>query len=204
VVETIPTLNLFYAATSPYVRKVVICAALRNLSERIELIPTNPHVSPPGLLEQNPLSKVPCLVTAEGTALYDSRVICEFIDGLGMAQALFPPEGPERTGALVMQALGDGIMDAAVFRRMQQPYPQDEGRQLLDSRAKAAIARGLDVLEAQPPVALGDIGAVTVVCALGYLDFRFGDEPWRDSHPKLAAWFQQVSKHPVIAETVPA
>lgn len=197
-------MQLFYSAGSPYVRKVTVCALLRGLDDRIERISTNPHVSPPELLAQNPLSKVRCLITVEGMPIYDSRVICEYLDSLGTAHPLFPEQGPERTGALVMQALGDGIMDAAVFRRMQQPFPQDEGRQKLGSRAQAAIARALEVLEAAPPQGLRDIGAVAVACALGYLDFRFGDEPWRDGHPKLAAWFAEVSQHAALTETVPA
>jgi glutathione S-transferase len=197
-------MQLFYSGTSPYVRKVVVCALLRGLDDRIERIDTNPHVSPPELLARNPLSKVPCLVTVEGMAVYDSRVICEYLDGFGTAHPLFPDQGPERTGALVTQALGDGIMDAAVGRRMQQPFPQDEGRQSLDGRPQAAVARALDALEAAPPRGLGDIGAVAVACALGYLDFRFAHEPWRDSHPKLAAWFAEVSQHAALAETVPA
>lgn len=197
-------MQLFYSAGSPYVRKVTVCALLRGLDDRIERINTNPHISPPELLAQNPLSKVPCLITVEGMPIYDSRVICEYLDSLGTAHPLFPEQGPERTGVLVMQALGDGIMDAAVFRRMQQPFPQDEGRQKLGGRAQAGIARALEVLEAAPPQGLRDIGAVAVACALGYLDFRFGDEPWRDGHPKLAAWFAEVSQHAALAETVPA
>jgi glutathione S-transferase len=197
-------MQLFHSTGSPYVRKVVVCALLRGLDDRIERIPTNPHASPPELLARNPLSKVPCLVTVEGMPIYDSRVICEYLDSFGTAHPLFPDQGPERTGALVMQALGDGIMDAAVFRRGQQAFPQDEGRQKLGGRSQAAIARALEVLEASPPQGLGDIGAVAVACALGYLDFRFGDEPWRETHPKLAAWFAEVSQHAALAETVPA
>lgn len=197
-------MQLFYSGTSPYARKVMVCALLRGLDDRIERIDTNPHVSPPELLARNPLSKVPCLVTQEGMAVYDSRVICEYLDGFGTAHPLFPDQGPERTGALVMQALGDGMMDAAVGRRMEQPFPQDEGRQKLGGRARDAIARALDVLEAAPPRGLGDIGAVSVACALGYLDLRFAGEPWRESHPKLAAWFAEVSQHAALAETAPA
>ncbi|MBC9180078.1 glutathione S-transferase [Pseudoroseomonas ludipueritiae] len=197
-------MQLFYSATSPYVRKVMVCALLRGLDDRIERVNTNPHLSPPELLAQNPLSKVPCLVTVEGLPVYDSRVICEYLDGLGTAHPLFPEPGPERTGALVMQALGDGIMDAAVARRMQQPLPQDEGRRDFSGRARAAVARALEVLEAAPPQGLRDIGAVAVACALGYLDLRFADEPWREAHPKLAAWFAEVSQHAALTGTTPA
>ncbi|MBO1073998.1 glutathione S-transferase family protein [Roseomonas marmotae] len=197
-------MKLFYSATSPYVRKVVLCAMLRGLDDRIERIETNPHVSPPELLASNPLSKVPCLLTVEGMAIYDSPVICEYLDGFGTARGMFPAELPERIPALVMQALADGIMDAAVGRRLQQPWPQDEGRQAADGRARAAIGRALDQLEAAPPRGLHDIGAVSTACALGYLDFRFGQDPWREGRPKLAAWFAEVSAHEAMRATAPA
>ncbi|EHL98848.1 glutathione S-transferase protein [Acetobacteraceae bacterium AT-5844] len=196
-------MKLFYSASSPYVRKVMICAILRGLDDRIERISTNPHVSPPELLAMNPLSKVPCLVPSDELPIFDSPVICEYLDSLGTASPLYPDPGPDRTGALVMQALADGIMDAAVARRLQQPWPQDEGRQAYDSRQKAAIERSLDWLEKHPPGGLRDIGAISVACALGYLDFRFGGEPWRDTRPKLAAWFAKVSSYPALIDTAP-
>jgi glutathione S-transferase len=198
-----PTLRLFYSSGSPFVRKVMICAIMRGLDKRLELIPTNPHVSPPELLAQNPLSKVPCLVPSDDLPIFDSPVICEYLDNLGTASPLFPDPGPERTGALVLQALADGIMDAAVARRGQQPWPQDEGRQGFDARQKAAIDRALDWLEKYPPGNLRDIGSISVACALGYLDFRFGAELWRDSHPTMAAWFAKASTHPTMVETMP-
>jgi glutathione S-transferase len=180
---SVPTLRLFYSSGSPFVRKVMVCAIMRGLDQRIVRISTNPHVSPPELLAQNPLSKVPCLLPSDDFPIFDSPVICEYLDNLGTASPLFPDPGPERTGSLVVQALADGIMDAAVARRGQQPWPQDEGRQAFDARQKAAIQRSLDWLEAYPPGNLRDIGAISVACALGYLDFRFGAEPWRDTRP---------------------
>jgi glutathione S-transferase len=196
-------MKLFYSATSPYVRKVMICAILRGLEGRLELLPTNPHVSPDALLAANPLSKVPCLETAEGP-LYDSPVICEYLDGLGDAAPLFPAAGPARFAALTRQALADGMMDASVGRRMAAGLPQDEGREAADRRAAAAVARALAVAEAAPPRGLTEIGAVSLACALGYLDFRFAHEPWRAAHPALAAWHEEVAAAPALARTVPA
>ncbi|ONG53116.1 glutathione S-transferase [Pseudoroseomonas deserti] len=195
-------MKLFYSATSPYVRKVMICMILRGLEGRIELMPTNPHTSPDALLAANPLSKVPCLATEDGP-LYDSPVICEFLDSLGDAAPLFPATGPARFAALTRQALADGMMDAAVGRRMAASLPQDEGRQAADQRAAAAVARGLAAAEAAPPKGLTDIGAVSLACALGYLDFRFPHEPWRDAHPTLAAWYAEVAAAQAVARTVP-
>lgn len=195
-------MKLFHSPSSPFVRKVMACALLRGLENRIELVPTNAHASPDALVASNPLSKVPCLVTDEGQAIFDSPVICEHLDGIGDSAALFPA-GAARVPALVMQALADGMMDAAVARRMSMGLAQDEGRTAFQSRQQAAVARSLDVLEKAPPKGLADIGAVAVACALGYLDFRFGHEPWRESHPKLAAWYAEVSAHPALSRTAP-
>jgi glutathione S-transferase len=197
-------LKLHFAHTSPFARKVMACAIARGIENRIELIVTNPHESPPALLKANPLSKVPCLITDSGEAVYDSPVICEYLDTIGEANALFPTSGTHRWIRIsVMHALADGIMDAAFTRRMQGSAPQDEARSTLLARQKAAIERGLDVLEAGPPVGLDDIGGIAVGCALGYLDFRFGHEPWRPTRPKLAAWYAEASRQPPLALTAP-
>jgi len=198
-------MKLHFSPASPYVRKVMAAAIARGLEGRIEKVATNPHLSPPELLADNPLSKVPALVTDDGIAVFDSPVICEYLDTLGEAPPLFPPTGSrERLLAQIMHATADGILDAAVARRMQMAHPQDEARQAFDARQKAAIGRALDALEAAPPEGLSHIGEIAVACALGYLDFRFAHEPWRETHPRLAAWFAEVSQRRPLAETVPA
>ena len=195
-------MKLFHSPSSPFVRKVMACIILRGLEGRVELLATNAHASPDALLGVNPLSKVPALLTDEGMAIFDSPVICEYLDGLGNAAPLFPA-GPKRIPALVMQALADGMMDAAVARRMSDALPQDDGRKAFSTRQKAAVDRGLAALEANPPQGLSDIGAISVACALGYLDFRFAQEPWRAAHPKLAAWYEGVAAAPALARTAP-
>lgn len=197
-------MKLFYSPTSPYVRKVMACAIEREIDGQIEKLPTNPHASPPELLACNPLSKVPCLVTEDGLALFDSPVICEFLDSIGDALPMFPRAGSGlRWQALKWQALGDGILDAAVGRRGEQGKPRDAGREAWLARQKAAIDRALDQLEAEPPHKTIDIGSITIACALGYLDFRFSPEPWRPARPTLAAWFEAFAANPGIAHTVP-
>lgn len=197
-------MKLHHAATSPYVRKVMACAIARGIAGRIETVPANPYASSPELLADNPLSKVPALVTDDGVAVYDSPVICEYLDTLGDAAPLFPPTGSAaRLAAQVMHAAADGILDAALTRRMSMPHPQDDARRAVDARQKAAIDRALDVLEKAPPQGLSDIGAIAVGCALGYLDFRFAHEPWRETRPALAAWFAAVYELPPLAQTVP-
>ncbi len=196
-------MKLFYSPTSPYVRKVMAVAILRGLEDRIETIPANPHQSPPELLAHNPLSKVPCLVTDDGISLFGSQLICEYLDTKGEAIPLFPAADAQRWRALKFQSLGDGILDAAVPCRGELGKPKEDARDAQIARFKAAIARAVDVLEADPPHQHIDIGSVTVACALGYLDFRFASDPWRPNHPKLAAWYETFAKNDAIARTAP-
>lgn len=197
-------MKLHHAHASPFARKVLACAMLRDIETRIEIVITDPHSSPPELLQDNPLSKVPALVTDDGRAVFDSRVICEYLDTVGEAPPLFPPTGSmARLAAQIRHALADGIMDAAVARRMRVGKPLDEARQAFLDRQKAAVERGLAAMEAEPPQGLADIGAVAAACALGYLDFRFAEEPWRAAHPRLANWFAEVSRLPALVRTAP-
>jgi glutathione S-transferase len=194
-------MKLYYSPASPYVRKVVAVAQHHGLA--VEHVPANPHESPAGLLRDNPLSKVPCLVTDDGHSLCDSPLICEYLDSLGKAAKLIPDHGAPRWNALRVAALADGIMDAAVGRRMAGQWPQDEGRGKADDRMKAAVFRTLDVLEQENQDAPLTIGAVGVVCALGYLDFRFGHEDWRTGRPRLSAWYERQMLNPIFIETAP-
>jgi glutathione S-transferase len=196
--------KLYYSATSPYVRKVMACAIIRGLDRRIEKVTTNPHLSPPDLVADNPLSKVPCLVTDDGLSLFGSQLICEYLDSLGDGLPLFPTHGATRWRALKFQSLGDGILDAAVPCRGEQGRPQESARDAVIARYKDVMKRAIDVLEADPPQRHVDIGSVTVACALGYLDFRFGSEPWRPGHPRLTAWFEEFAKNKGLAETAPS
>lgn len=196
-------MKLFYSPTSPYVRKVMVCAIAREVDGQIELIMTNPHESPEALVAKNPLSKVPCLVTDDGFALFDSPVICEYLDRVGDALPLFPSAGAARWVALRYQAMGDGILDAAVATRMESMKPKEDAREAFMARQLQAIDRTLALLERDPPGKMLDIGSISVACALGYLDFRFAERDWRKSCPELASWYEEFSKHPGFTRTVP-
>ncbi len=196
-------MKLAHSPASPYVRKVNACAIARGIDGQIErwTVPT----TDPALLELNPLSKVPTLVTDDGMRLYDSPVICEYLDSVGSAPGLFPAPGPARWKAICQQALGDGILDATQPRRREVALPQDEGRKAYIELQQGKVKRALAELEKDADK-LGDlttIGEITIGCALGYLDFRFANEPWRPGHPKLEAWYARVSKLPPLARTVP-
>jgi glutathione S-transferase len=196
--------KLYYSSTSPYVRKVMACAIIRGLDGRIEKNASNPHASPADLVADNPLSKVPCLITDDGLSLFGSQLICEYLDSVGEGLPLFPAHGAPRWRALKFQSLGDGILDAAVPCRGEQGKPKEEARDAQIVRYKAAISRTVDTLESDPPHKHIDIGSVTVACALGYLDFRFASDAWRTGHPKLAAWYESFAGNKGVAETVPA
>jgi glutathione S-transferase len=196
--------KLYYSPTSPYVRKVVACAIIRGLDGRIDKHASNPHASPADLVADNPLSKVPCLVTDDGVSLFGSQLICEYLDTLGEELPLFPGHGAPRWRALKFQSLGDGILDAAVPCRGEQAKPKEEARDIQIARFKTVIGRAVEMLEADPPHKHVDIGSITVACALGYLDFRFAPDEWRTGHPKLAAWYEGFVQNKGLADTAPA
>jgi glutathione S-transferase len=179
------------------------CAIIRGLDSRIEKHTSNPHASPADLVADNPFSKVPCLITDDGMSLFGSQLICEYLDSIGDAAPLFPAHGPARWRALKLQSLGDGILDAAVPCRGEQGKPAEAARDAQIARYKAAISRGLDALESDPPHKHIDIGSITVGCALGYLDFRFASDAWRDRHPTLTAWYQEFARNPALQQTAP-
>lgn len=195
-------MKLFHAPTSPYARKVMAVIIAAGLEDRVTLIPTSTQENPPDLHAMNPLGRIPCLVTEDGVGLFDSPVICEYLDNVAAAN-LFPPPGAARWRALKQQALGDGIMDAAVARRGEQNRPQETARTAVMDRHAAAVARALDLLESDPPADHLDIGAIALACALGYLDLRFAADDWRASHPKLSAWHQKIAARPELARTKP-
>ena len=196
-------MKLAYALASPYVRKVTACAIARGIDHNIE----NWVVSStdPALVNFNPLSKIPTLLLDDGSTLFDSPVICEYLDSIGDAPPLFPPAGPARWAALRLQAIGDGMMDASQPRRREIALPQDEGRQSYIKLQQGKVKASLDLLEKEV-ASLGKlktIGDIAVACALGYLDFRFANEPWRPGHPRLEAWYAEVLQLPPMAKTIP-
>jgi glutathione S-transferase len=201
-------LKLHTNVASPFARKVRAVAIETGLVGKIEMLdrrmtPVRPD---PAIVRDNPLGKIPCLVTDDGTALYDSRVICEYLDGLHDGPRLFPPSGPARWTALRRQALADGIMDAGVLARYETFLRPEERRWpewALNQKLK--FQRALDALEAEAGslAETVNIGTIAVGCALGYLDFRYAAEGWRASRPKLAVWLERFAKRPSMARTAP-
>ncbi|HUA26247.1 MAG TPA: glutathione S-transferase [Steroidobacteraceae bacterium] len=200
-------MQLYFNPASPYVRKVCVTAHELGLSDRLErtsitLSPVSPHE---GVRANNPIGKIPTLVLEDGTALYDSPVICEYLDALTGGNRIFPATGPERWTALRRQSIADGIMDAAVLTRYEDAVRPKELRwqEWVDGQF-LKIRTALDVLENENLEGGFDIGAISIACALGYLDLRYASEAWRKSRPRLAAWAAAVGKRPSLAATTPA
>jgi glutathione S-transferase len=198
--------KLFHSATSPYVRKVMVVAHLTGQADALELFgaPGTPLAQNPETVAANPLGKVPCLVTDEGLALYDSRVICRYLD----AQAgggMYPERSLWET--LTLEATGDGIMEAAVLMVYEGRVRDEAMRSEAWVEAQwAKVARALDALEGRWMSHLHgplDAGQISIGCALGYLDFRHGDRDWRKGRPALAAWYQKFSARPSMEATQP-
>ncbi|MFQ5954137.1 MAG: glutathione S-transferase family protein [Kiloniellales bacterium] len=199
-------MRLYYSTPSPYARKVRAFVIETGLEDRVELHHTNPWDSQPELLQGNPLSKVPTLIADDGEGLFDSPLICEYLDSLHDGARLIPADGPARWQALRIQCLADGILDAAVGRIVESRRPENLRSADWDARQKAAVTRSLDMLERDAAALDGplDIAQLAAGCALGYLDFRFPQEPWRDARPRLAAWYAGFCERPSMRETWPA
>jgi glutathione S-transferase len=202
-------MKLRYSPTSPYVRKVMVVALETGLAERIERIPTTvaPTKRNDEVARENPLVKVPALTTDDGLVLYDSPVICEYLDTLHGGPTLFPASGKARWLALRQQALGDGILDAAILGRYEVLRPKEfQWPDWIDAQLRK-VRGALGALEIEVEAGeLGgplSIGQITVACALGYLDFRYASEEWRGKHRRLAAWFDEFSKRKAIELTKP-
>ncbi len=198
-------LTLRWSPTSPYVRKVMMVVIERGLEDRVERVSTDPWSADTDLTADNPLGKVPALTLEDGTTLFDSPVIAEYLDSLGDRAPLFPPAGSARWTALRLQAIADGLCDAAILRRLEANRPDGEKSTGWMERQRKAVARSLDLLEAEAASLEGEesIGTLAVLAALGYLDLRFGHEDWRGGRPALAAWFAGQAGRDSLLRTAP-
>ena len=195
-------MKLRYSTTSPFVRKVHVVAIETGQVDRVELVKTNTADPASGLNQDNPLNKVPALALDDGSTLYDSRVICEYLDAQGKG-SFFPPAGPARWTALRRQALADGMADAAVLRMMESRRPDGQRSPEWDARQKLKVTQGLAALEADHLGPQLDIGTLAIAIVLDYLDFRFKADDWRARHPKLAAWHKTFATRASLQKTLP-
>ena len=202
-------MKLHWSPRSPFVRKVMVVLHETGLVSDVALMRNPVSMDRPNdrVMEDNPLGKIPTLVLADGRVLFDSRVICEYLDGLHDGPRLFPVEEAARIRALVRQALADGLLDTVVLWRV---WHGERDRDPFDPTdpVQAAFARkvtaGLDSLEDQVSSAgadTADIGDVAVACALSYLDFRWAVLGWRTGRDRLAEWHRGFEARPSMVAT---
>lgn len=201
-------MKLYYSGASPYVRKVMVTAIETGLDKKIEQVPAavTPVKPNADIARDNPLMKVPTLVTDGGEVLFDSRVICEYLDSLHDGRRLIPVSGGDRWRVLRLQALGDGILDAGLLTRYEQVLRPAE-RQWSDwlSGQTTKVMQGLDLLEKDSEQLSGPInlGQIAVACALGWLEFRKPAGDIRGGRTKLFNWYDEFLKRPSMQATLP-
>jgi glutathione S-transferase len=199
-------MRLHWSPKSPYVRKVMVCAHELGLLDRLELVRSVAAMRTPNarLMQDNPLSKIPTLVLDDGTALFDSAVICEYLDDLA-GGSLFPRQGAGKWQALRWQAFGDGLLDALILWRneRERELPLAVLIEAFELKTRASLKQLDDEARSLGATPLS-VGHIAVGCALGYLDYRFDDFGWRGIAPRLADWHASISARPSFRNTEPA
>ena len=195
-------MQLYFSVTSPYARKCMVAAHELGVDSRIQLLPSAAHPihRDATLVAANPLGKVPTFVTGDGLVLYDSRVICEWLD-TRFGPRLLPAAGDARWRTLVLQSLADGVLDAALLVRYEEAVRPEALRWAEWSRGQMdKIHTSLRSLEQslQPLHGRVDLGTLSLGCALGYLDLRFDAWGWRQRYPQLADWAAAFMQRPSL------
>jgi len=189
-------MKLHWSSRSPYVRKVMICAHELGLADGIERIHSVVSMSQANLqvMRDNPLGKIPTLILDDGRVLYDSVLICEYLDSLRAGPSLFPPHGEERWAALRRHALGNGMLDTLLLWRSEIAKPAARQTPEWLTTFALKIRNALEVIESDADALARspfDIGHIGIGVALAYLDFRYADLGWRNGHQRSEAWMQQ-------------
>lgn len=192
---------LWGSQTSPFARKVRVVVRELDLTGQVEERLVDAASLESLVSGDNPLGKIPCLVADDGRRIHDSPVICDYLDVSFGGSRLHPSTGPERWTVMTLQALADGIMDAAVLCRYESLRPEPERSADWVAKQQRKILRSLDTLAAAPPAAAMTIGGIALACALGYLDFRQAVGDWRPGRPALAAWFAAMAERPSLLVT---
>ena len=196
-------MKLLYSTASPFARKVLIVAREKGLLASLQVQTVSVMTDGVLVTPVNPLGKIPALEREGGQALYDSPVICEYLDAIGTGPTLIPPTGEARWTVLRTQALADGILDAAFSLVVERRRPPAEQSAVWMDRWQAAILRGAAAAQT-PADAAWTLGEIALACALGYLDFRLAELDWRGISPGLAAWYAVAATRPAMVATNPS
>ena len=180
---------------SPFGRKVKLALGILGLENEVTIEKADPTDAADSIRRQNPLGKIPALIIEDGTVLYDSPVILEYLDHRAGGGKIIPTDPNARMKALVLQALCDGILDAGILLVYEGRWrPPEMAVQKWIDHQTGKVMRALETLEASPPAlaVIPDVGTITLACALGYGDLRFGGK-WREGHPRLVKWLEAFS-----------
>ena len=192
-------MKLYYADASPYARKVRVAALL--LGVELELVPTNTLAAESDFGRINPVHRVPALQLDSGKVLIDSPLIVEYLDAT-YGPKLIPVAGEARWEVLLLQAFGDGLMDAAVPRRYENVRPPEQQSPDRLRSYKRSMDQTMDHLERNAELLAGvDAGTIAIACALAYVSFRHRDDEWEKTRPRLAAWHREFSTLPAMQAT---
>jgi glutathione S-transferase len=189
---------------SPFGRKVKLALGILGLEGEVTIEKADPTDANDSIRQQNPLGKIPALIVEDGTVLYDSPVILEYLDHRAGGGKVLPKDVTARVKALTLQALCDGVLDAGILLVYEGRWrpPEMAVQKWLDHQT-GKVTRALAALEASPPAlsATPDVGQITLACALGYGDLRFGGK-WRAGHPRLVQWLDAfAAKVPAFEKT---
>ena len=201
-------MKLYWSPRSPFVRKVMVCAHELGIAERIEPVRTLVSLTQlnADVLKVNPVGRIPALLLDNGDVLYDSHVICEYLDAEYGASRLFPSAGNVRWDALRRLALADGMLETGILWRSERmrPAAQQSSEMLAAFQRKTESALGaIERDSGQARSGPIDIGDIAIGCALGYLDFRFAELNWRSRYPRTAAWFAPFNARASMQQTLP-
>ena len=201
-------MKLYWSPRSPFVRKVMVCAHELGIADRLERIRALVSLSQTNadVLKVNPIGRIPALVLDNGDVLYDSHVICEYLDAEYGDSRLFPREKPARWDALRRLALADGMLETSILWRAERMRPAARQSSEMLGAFDRKIATALAALEresARLDQARVDVGDLAIGCALGYLDFRFAELDWRGRHERIAAWFESFNRRDSMQQTIP-
>ena len=201
-------MKLYYSAASPFVRKVMTVARECGLDAKIEqepvsVLPTQPNTA---LAKVNPLMKLPALIADDGTTLFESSLICQYLDSQHAGRKLVPDSGPARWRTLKLEALADGVCDAGILMRYEMVVRTEQQRSTpwIDGQ-RTKIVNGLDAIERDPAPLAGelDLGQIALACAIGWMEFRNVAGDLRSGRPKLFQWYDAIVKRPSLAATAP-
>lgn len=200
-------MKLYWAPASPYARKVRVVAREKSLARLIEEEAVEVYTDPADLISANPLGKIPTLILDNGEPLYDSALICDYLDSheAGLGDSLIPASGETRWRVLRAAALADGVMDLGLNLTMERRKPSTEASPTSAARWRGQLTRAIGAM--MPAIAAlperVTLGHLALACALGYSDFRHPDLNWRDGKADLAAWYDGIGRRPSLQETMP-